>query len=52
MAKLYGKTKCKLQSLVQTVQLIISKCVGMEFGKDKASTARIKKEKIWDMEDI
>ena len=46
--KLYGKTKRELQPLVHTVR-IISNDIGIEFGMDKCSTERKKKEKICDM---
>ena len=48
--KIYSKTERELQSLVHTVQMI-SEDIGMEFGMDKCSTVRIKKEKVCDMED-
>ena len=47
--KLYGKTQRELQPSVHTVQ-IISKDIGLEFGMDKCSTARLKKRKICDTE--
>ena len=49
--KLYGKTERELKSLVHAAR-IISKNIGIEFGMEKCSTGRIKKGKIFDMEDI
>ena len=37
---------------LQAVELVISKYIDMEFEMDKATTMRIKREKICDMEGI